>query len=538
MRRKISQLLNSANSVRQATGILVATAAVSNVLGLVRNTVIAKNIPLGLQDNFWSAFVLPDIIFNVLIFGAISSAFIPLFRGLLVKKDEETAWQMAGSFMVRMTGLVVILAATLFFTMPALAHLIFPSIPAESVGEVILLSRILLVQTILMGWSYIVGGVLNAKQRFVAYSLSPILYNTAIIVGALLAPYSHGHAVTVLIWSVVAGAALHLAIQLPSFFTLGFRWRYLNIRPNEFTHEIIMLMTPRSIALGITSINTVVFAAIARNLMLPGALSIYRLVESFQTAPIAIFANAVAVALFPTLTEHASRQDWKKFSAALVKAIRFILFTLIPSTFLFIILRAQIIRLYIGLGPNVDWSETIRAINVFGWFAIGMLPAGLVSIFARSFYAFKNTLIPMLAAGFTLVFGATTAYFLAVTTSLDATGLAIATTAAAMVQAILLYLAYIRIIRHHLPEQEIATTALWTTVASLGMAEMTWLTLKVVDWLYRHTATALTTRTIVGLFIQTSLALAVGLLVFIGIASLFLKEELGWLRSRRSIKNA
>ncbi len=535
MRRKISQLLHSANSVRQATGILVVTAAVSNVLGLVRNTVIAKNIPLGLQDNFWSAFVLPDIIFNVLIFGAISSAFIPLFRGLLVKKDEETAWQMAGSFLVRMTALVVILAAVLFVTMPGLVHLIFPSIAADSTHEVILLSRILLLQTILMGWSYIIGGILNAKQRFVAYSLSPILYNTAIIVGALLAPYSHGHAVTVLIWSVVAGAVLHLLIQIPSVIALGFRWRYLNIRPNEFSREILLLMTPRSIALGITSINTVLFAAIARNLMLPGALSIYRLVESFQTAPIAIFANAVAVALFPTLTEHASREDWKQFSASLVKAIRFILFTLIPSTVLFIVLRAQIIRLYIGLGPSTDWSETIRAINVFGWFAIGMLPAGLVSVFARSFYALKNTVIPMFAAAFTLVFGATTAYFLASTTSLDATGLAIATTAAAMVQAILLYLAYIRIVRHALPEQEITATALWTMVASLGMGEAMWLTLKGVDWLYIHTATTLSTRTILGLFIQTGTALIVGLIVFAGIATLFLKEEIQWLKSRRKL---
>ena len=533
MRRKIANLLNSANSVRQATGILVVTAAVSNVLGLVRNTVIAKNIPLGLQDNFWSAFILPDIIFNILIFGAISSAFIPLFRGLLVKRDEDTAWEMAGAFMVRMTGLVMLLAVILFFTLPRLSQLIFPSIPTDSLREVVLLSRILLIQTILMGWSYIVGGILNAKQRFVAYSLSPIMYNTAIIVGALLAPYYKGQAVTVLIWSVVVGALLHLMIQLPSLFTLGFRWRYLNIRPNEFTREIVALMTPRSIALGITSVNTVIFAAIARNLMLPGALSIYRLVESFQTAPIAIFANAVAVALFPTLTEHASRQDWTKFSDALVKAIRFVMFTLIPSTVLFIVLRAQIIRLYIGLGSSTDWSETISAINVFGWMAIGMLPSGLIAVFARSFYALKNTVIPMLAAAFTLVFGATTAYFLAVTTSLDVTGLAIATTAAAMVQVIILYIAYIRIVKRHLPEGEITLTATRTAIASLGMAEAMWLTLKLVDWLYNHTATTLTTRTILGLFLQTGAALVVGLVVFAFIASLFLKEEIGWLRSRR-----
>lgn len=533
MRRRIANLLNSANTVRQATGILVATAAVSNVLGLVRNTVIAKNIPLALQDNFWSAFLLPDIIFNVLIFGAISSAFIPLFRGLVVKDDESAAWDMAGSFLVKMTGVVLVLALLLFAFLPQLSHLLFPSISAESTASVVRLSRILLIQTVFMGWSYIVGGILNAKQRFVAYSLSPILYNASIITGALLAPYVNGQAVNVLIWSVVVGAVLHLLIQVPSLFSLGFRWRYLNIRPNEFTKEILVLMAPRSLALGINSLNSILFASIARNLMLPGALSIYKLVESFQTAPIAIFANAVAVALFPTLTEHASKEDWPKFTAALVKAIRFILFTIIPSTVIFIVLRAQIIRLYIGLGSEIGWQETIAAINVFGWFAIGMLPASLVAVFARSFYALRNTIVPMLVAGFTLIFGVTTAYYLAVTTSLDVTGLAIATTAASLVQAILLYLAYIRVVKRSLPEIGMAKTAGWTTFASIGLGGSIWLALKGIDQLYKSiNHPALSTHTIIGLFLQTSVALVIGLLVFWVAAKVLLPEEIKWLNKR------
>lgn len=535
MASKISQLLKTANSLRQATGILAITALASNILGLVRNTVIARNIPLADQDDFWTAFVIPDTIFNVLIFGAISAAFIPLFRGLLVQDKKEEAWSLAGSFLARMSALIILLAGLLFFLMPTLVDLLFAQLATEDARLVIILSRVLLIQTILMGWSYIVGGILNAKKRFLAYSLSPLVYNIAIIVGAFLAPHYNGQAINVLIWSVVVGAALHLLIQIPTLFAVGWQFKYLNFKPNEYFGEIIKLMTPRSIALGITSINAVVFTVIARNLLEPGTLSTYRLVEAFQTAPIAIFANAIAVAFFPTLTEHASKQDWQKFGNALEKGLRFTLFTLIPSTVIFIVLRAQIIRLYIGLGPNIGWEETVAAIQAFGWFSIGIVPAGLVAIFARGFYALKNTIMPMLIAIFTLIFGSLTAYVLAISTTFGASALTIASTAASLVQFIALYLAYIRLIKKPLPENAIVKTGLVTAFVSLAMASAIWWTLQIVHNLYTVTEIS-STHFVTGLFGQTVTALTVGLVIFWLLAKLWLKDELKWLLSFRKNK--
>lgn len=533
MRRRIANLLNTANSLRQATGILVITALASNVLGLVRNTVVARNIPLAAQDDFWTAFVIPDTVFNVLIFGAIGAAFIPLFRGLLVTDKKDDAWELAGSFLARMSLLIVSLAILLFIFMPAVVHLLFAKVTGADSVLVISLSRILLIQTILMGWSYIVGGILNAKKRFLAYSLSPLFYNMAIIVGAFIAPRFGGdQAITVLIWSVVVGALLHLLIQIPSLLAVGWRFRYLNFRPNEYFREIVTLMTPRSIALGITSINAVVFTAIARNLLAPGSLSIYRLVEAFQTAPIAIFANAIAVAFFPTLTEHASKENWTEFGAALERGLRFTLFTLIPSTVIFIVLRAQIIRLYIGLGPNISWPETISAIQAFGWFSIGIVPAGLVSIFARGFYAVKNTILPMLIAIFTLIFGAITAYALSLATTFGASALTIASSAASLVQFIALYIAYVRLVRRPLPERAIVITGLKTAGVSFAMGLAMWLTLQAVHILYTETAIT-STRFVTGLFGQTLLAAIVGLSIFWLFARLWLREESDWLLTFR-----
>ena len=141
MRRAISRLLSSANSVRQATGILIISALASNILGLVRNTVIARNIPLIEQDNFWSAFLLPDFVFNVLIFGAISSAFIPLFRGLLVEKKEDDAWKLAGSFFGQLTLITAVLSVLLAVFMPNLIHLLFPRLVESDASSVITLAR-------------------------------------------------------------------------------------------------------------------------------------------------------------------------------------------------------------------------------------------------------------------------------------------------------------------------------------------------------------------------------------------------------------
>lgn len=534
MKRGIARLLSSANSVRQATGLLIISALASNILGLVRNTIIARNIPLGLQDNFWSAFLLPDFIFNVLIFGAISSAFIPLFRGLLVEKKEDDAWKLAGSFFGQLTALTAVLSIVLLVAMPWLIHTLFPRLAGTDATSVITLARWLLVQTLLFCWSYLVGGILNAKKRFTAYALSPLLYNISIIIGAIFAPRFGAQAIDALIISVIIGALLHLLIQIPSVIRVGFKLRYISLRGTSYTREALLLMAPRSISLGILSLNGLVMAAIARTLLAPGALSIYRLVEAFQTAPIAIFANAVAVALFPSLTEYAAKQDWPSYAQALEKAFRFILFTMIPATILFIMLRAQIIRLYIGLGQEIDWNETIRAIELFGWFAIGMVPAGLVSILARAFYAFKNTWLPLIAAAVSLVFGAATAFALAANTNLDVSVLGIAATGASLVQFMLLYIAYLRLAKKPLNEAPILNTGWRTTLIGLGMAAVTWLSLRAIDGLYTSIALpGLNTHYVIGLLLQAGFAVLMALIFFWLSARILLPEEWQWVKQYR-----
>lgn len=534
MRRAIARLLNSANSVRQATGILIASALMSNILGLVRNTVIARNIPLGLQDNFWSAFLLPDFVFNVLIFGAISSAFIPLFRGLLVEDKETDAWRLAGSFFGQLTALTAILSILMFIFMPQLIHLIFPRLTVMDAHSVTTLSRWLLVQTLLFCWSYLVGGILNARKRFTAYALAPLLYNLSIIAGAIIAPRFEGRAVDALIGAVIIGALLHLLIQIPSVIRVGFRLKQITIKGTTYSREALLLMAPRSLSLGILSLNGIVMAAIARALLEPGALSIYRLVEAFQTAPIAIFANAVAVALFPSLTEYAAKEDWPRYANALERAFRFILFTMIPSTIIFILLRAQIIRLYIGLGQEISWTETIRAIELFGWFSIGMVPTGLVSILARAFYAFKNTWLPLVAAGISVIFGSATAFALAANSTLDVSALGIAATAASLVQFMLLYIAYLRLAKKPINEGPILLTGLRTLLVSAGMAAGIWGTLHLVDTYYTNLALpGLTTRYVVGLGLQGLVALLIGLAIFWAAAKVLLPEEWRWLRNYR-----
>lgn len=537
MKRGIARLLSSANSVRQATGLLIVSALGSNVLGLIRNTIIARNIPLGMQDNFWSAFLLPDFIFNVLIFGAISSAFIPLFRGLLVEKKDKDAWQLAGSFFGQLTLLTSILGLLLLIFMPSLIHVIFPRLAGSDAASVITLARWLLLQTLFFCWSYLIGGILNAKKRFTAYAISPLLYNLSIIVGALFAPRLGDRAIDGLIISVIIGAFLHLAIQIPSVIKVGWRARFITLKGTSYSREALLLMAPRSVSLGILSLNGLIMAAIARAMLDTGALSIYRLVEAFQTAPIAIFANAVAVALFPSLTEYAAKQDWPKYSQALEKAFRFILFTMIPATVIFIMLRAQIIRLYIGLGQEIGWDETIRAITLFGWFSIGMVPAGLVSILARAFYAFKNTWLPLIAAAISLLFGTATAYALAATTKLDVATLGIASTGASLVQFMLLYIAYLRLAKKPLNEAPILKTGWRTTYISVGLSATIWLSLNLVDRLYNTLALpGLTTHYIAGLVLQTLVALTLGGFFFWLAARTLLPEEWQWVRQFRRNK--
>ena len=220
MVKKITNALNQQNSITGASVILVITLFLSNVLGVFRDHFLTQKIPTEQLSAYYAAFRIPDLIFNILILGAIASAFIPVFTTLLSQKKDKEAWMVASSVINIAIIFLVGLAVILFFLMGYLIPYIVPGFNADYKDLTVKLARIMLLSPIFFGLSYIFGGILNSFKRFLVYSLAPLVYNLTIILGTLI--FADKYSVVGVAYAVVAGAFLHLFIQVPPLLKTGF----------------------------------------------------------------------------------------------------------------------------------------------------------------------------------------------------------------------------------------------------------------------------------------------------------------------------
>ncbi len=392
MVKKISAAMHQKNSISAASIILIITLFLSNVMGVVRDHFLTQKIPTDILSAYFAAFRIPDLIFNILILGAITSAFIPVFTTLITQKKDKEAWTLASSVINLAIIFLIAVSIIIFVIMPYLAPLVVPGFDSSQQELVIKLARIMLGSPILFGLSYIFGGILNSFKRFLVYSLAPLVYNLIIILGTYF--FADKYSVTGVAYAVVLGAFLHFLIQFPVVLKLGLRyqakifWKYWAVR------RVGLLMVPRAIALGANQIMLLIFTAIASSI---GGYSIaaYNLADNIQTMPTVVFGTAFATAIFPTLAEAISKNQKDVYALQIEKTIRVILFFMLPLSLILILLRTEIVRLIFGSG-FFGWQQTITTANVLGLFALSIVFSGLTPLFARSFYALHNTKIPMI----------------------------------------------------------------------------------------------------------------------------------------------
>ena len=399
MVKKITNALNQQNSITGASVILVITLFLSNVLGVFRDHFLTQKIPTEQLSAYYAAFRIPDLIFNILILGAIASAFIPVFTTLLSQKKDKEAWMVASSVINIAIIFLVGLAVILFFLMGYLIPYIVPGFNADYKDLTVKLARIMLLSPIFFGLSYIFGGILNSFKRFLVYSLAPLVYNLTIILGTLI--FADKYSVVGVAYAVVAGAFLHLFIQLPVAIKLGFHFQLKIFWEHWGVRRIGILMLPRAIALGANQIMLLIFTAIASSIG-GYSIAIYNLADNIQTMPMVVFGTSFATAIFPTLAEAVGQNRMADFSEQVKKIALVILYCLIPMTAVLILLRAEIVRLILGSG-FFGWEQTIQTANVLGIFALSLVFTGLTPLFSRAYYALHNTKTPMIVTFFSVI---------------------------------------------------------------------------------------------------------------------------------------
>lgn len=379
--------------------LIVSIAGIlSRILGLLRDRILASRFGAGDElDVYYAAFRVPDLIYNFLIVGALSAAFIPVFAGLIAKKNKVKAWDLASGLVTLQVIAIIGISALFFLFAPFLMHLITPGFPGEKIDQAAMLTRIMFLSPLFLGISAVFGGILVSFKRFLIYSMAPIFYNIGIIIGATFFVDSWG--IAGLAWGVVLGALMHFILQYWAVKFIGFKYHLKKLKDivtDTNIRKVIKLMIPRSMAMGVSQINLLVVTIFASTLA-SGSLAIFNFANNLQSVPLGIFGISFSIAAFPKLSSLAARENTDKFNYVFARTFKRILFFVIPSSVIIFSLRAEIVRAVLG-GGEFDWEDTTATLWVLGFLSLSLFAQSTIPLLTRCFYALENTKIPFYAA--------------------------------------------------------------------------------------------------------------------------------------------
>jgi putative peptidoglycan lipid II flippase len=509
------RLLNGQSKTITSAAIIIGAASLaSRFLGVIRDRILAGEFGAGdVLDTYYAAFRVPDLVFNLLVLGALSAGFIPIFTQYLKTAEKEKAWQLASQILNALLISLLVVCGILFVFAPQIMKLITPGFDAEKMAVTVNLTRIMFLSPLFLGVSSVFGGILQSYKRFLVYSLAPILYNIGIIIGALVFVKYWG--VYGLAIGVVLGALMHLLVQIPTSAYLGFRFKWSFNFKGEGMKQIGKIMVPRTLTLGITQINFVVITIIASTLA-AGSLAVFNLANNLQLFPVGIFGISFAIAAFPTLSALALKSDKKEFITSFSNTVREILFFVIPASALILVLRAQIVRVILGTG-NFTWEDTILTMDSLAMFSISLFAQALIPLLLRGFYSFHKAMTPFIIGLISI--GSNIALSLILTKpfvlfgygfDLGISGLALAFSLSSIINLILLWI-FLRILTGSLNESKIIWSVLKIALATLAMAVVT-------QFMKYGIEPYFGTETFVGVFLQGFIAGMVGIAVFVVVA--------------------
>ncbi len=417
--------------VTSAAIVLGVASLVSRLVGLWRDRLLASHFGAGSAlDVYYAAFRWPDAVYNLLIVGALAAGFIPIFTECLEQEGEASAARLAGR-VLSLTALTMMVVSVMLILG---AGLIVPATVSgfspTQIAETVMLTRIMALSPFLLGLSAIMGGVLQATKRFIAFALAPMLYNFGIILGILcLAPKWGIRGVAL---GVVLGTGFHLLAQTLSVLRTHALAFDLPTYREPRLRRMLSLMGPRTAGLAITQLNLIVLLVLASSLS-DGSVSVLAFANNVQSVPLGLVGISFAVAALPALAQAAARHDTRETTRLVTTVARQVLVLVIPMAAWLILLRAQVVRLLFGQGA-FDWNDTIRTARLVGWFAVSLPAQALVPLLARVWYAQQNTWIPFGIGVLAEIVNVSAALFFRYWYGV--TGLAIAFSLAAIVQAI------------------------------------------------------------------------------------------------------
>ncbi len=425
-----------AKNAAKAAGLISLMYLVSRLLGFVRESQAGSLFNRFETDAFFAAFVIPDVMYYLLVGGALSAAFIPIFTEYLTKGQEEEGWKVASTFInivVLILAVLTILGVT--FT-EWLTPLVAPHFKADKLNLLVELTRIMFPAVCFTALAGLVGGVSNSYRRFLGPALGPNVYNIGIILGAALLGTRFG--IKGMAVGVVAGAVGNFLTQVLFLRQAGgkhYRFGYIDLKNPGFK-RMLLLWVPALIGLSADQINFWATTAMASKLP-EGGITAIRFASRLILLPIGIFAAGVSTAFFPLLSSLATEKKIDAYKDTLSFSLRSIFFMMIPAGIGLMVLREPIVMLLFER-MKFTHSDTILTSEALLFYSLAIFAPAAVLMLPRAFYSLQDTKTPVIVSFIAVGSSIFLNWFFLNHTSLGVKGFALSYTIMGLINMLLL----------------------------------------------------------------------------------------------------
>lgn len=503
------------SNILSAAVVIMATVSLSALLGVIRNRLLISYFyhQPEILDAYWAAFRLPDMIFQLLVVGALSAAFIPVFSDL-VEKNKVQANKVASTVINLIATALIVLSVLIFIFARPLSQLITSGFSDYQIDLMTNLTRIMIFAQLFFGISNFLTGIIQSHKRFLVPALSPLLYNIGIIIGIITLSERIGILGPAV--GVILGSALHLFSQIPLSRTLGFRYSWSWNIKNISVKEIGRLMFPRSLALSVSQIEQTAIVFFATSLP-AGSLTMIYIAQQLAGVPVRLFGIPIGQASLPFFAKEKAKNQLAKLAELVNNSLLEIMYLAFPASAIVLVLRIPLVRLAYGAG-SFPWAATVTTGKLVAILSLAIVARSLTHLVIRVFYSLHNTKSPLFIAGLSTILSVGLSYFFIFVLQRGILGLAVAITIASIVEIIFLITTLFA--QTHFDIKKLINPTLKMLTAALITTFSLWIPLRLLDQLIFDT-----TRTI-PLILLTGLTFAIGLVIYLSTSYILKIEQL------------
>lgn len=430
-------------SIRHAATLLAGSMLLSSLLGFFRDRLLngyyLKTYPVGI-DAYTVAFTIPDFMFVILVTGALSVTFIPVFNQRLGAGNKKSAWELSTS-MINFMALVTLVASILIiiFADPLVRYVVGPGLDESGRSLAVSMMRVIAVNPFLFAVATVIASMQQAVGRFTFYALAPTIYNVGIIIGAVF--FTGG--INIFGWQVfdggimgvalgvVLGSIMQLLVSSIGLMGLGFDYQFKIFWKNKGFRQVLRLLPPRSLDQGADYLNSFVEMNLASR-MVAGTVRSYQQATTLHLAPINLIGVAISTAAFPKMTERLSQGRPDLFKSELQSVLRVIIWLAMPVATITYFSRGYLVNFIFNGGDSL-------IAGLLGTLVIAILFRSIYYIAARSFYAQQDTKTPLYISIFAISLNIVLAIWFTMGLGMGAYGLAWAQSLVACVEVMTLF---------------------------------------------------------------------------------------------------